>query len=110
MESSLEMTQKHAAKNGEEIADDIRLQPAPAKSSEVDDTRVDTPRRPLDPSAEADVPNQTNAERLNRSLAMSIMDENDSDEIDPFKAASIEPDEGYETEEQRLQRALAMLK
>ena len=38
------------------------------------------------------------------------MDENDSDEIDPFKAASIEPDEGYETEEQRLQRALAMLK
>ena len=51
---------------------------------------------------------ETDEERLQRALAMSLMDENDSDEMDSFQATSIEPDEGNETDEQRLQRALAM--
>ena len=36
------------------------------------------------------------------------MSGNDSDEIGSFKATLIEPDEGSETDEERLQRALAM--
>ena len=37
------------------------------------------------------------------------MDGNDNDEIGSFQATSIESDEGNETDEDRLQRALAML-
>ena len=51
---------------------------------------------------------ETDEERLQRALAMSMMDENDSDGMDSFQATSIEPDEGTETDEERLQRALAM--
>ena len=36
------------------------------------------------------------------------MDGNDNDEIGTFKDTSIEPDEGNETDEERLQRALDM--
>ena len=39
---------------------------------------------------------------------MSLMGENDNDEIGSFKAMPIEPDEGNETDEDQLQRALAM--
>ena len=39
---------------------------------------------------------------------MSMMDGNDNDDIGSFKATSIEPDEGNETDEERLERALAM--
>ena len=39
---------------------------------------------------------------------MSMMGGNGNDEIGPFQATSIEPDEGNETGEERLQRALAM--
>ena len=42
--------------------------------------------------------NETNAERLQRALVLSMMDGND-DEIVSFKAASVEPDEGKETDE-----------
>ena len=52
--------------------------------------------------------NQTNAERLQHAPAMSMMGENDYDEIDSFKATSVEPGEVNETGEERLQRALAM--
>ena len=39
---------------------------------------------------------------------MSMMDGNGNDEIGSFQATSIEPDEGNETDEERLQRALDM--
>ena len=39
---------------------------------------------------------------------MSMMDGNDNDEIGSSQDASIEPDEGNETDEERLQRALDM--
>ena len=59
-------------------------------------------------SIELDEGNETNQERLQRALAMSMMDGNDNDDIGSFKATSIEPDEGNETDEERLERALAM--
>ena len=85
LESLLEMPQKQANENSDEITDEERL------------------RRSLDSSVEADADNQTNAERLHRALG-----ENDNDETSSFKATSIEPDEGNETDEERLQRALVM--
>ena len=39
---------------------------------------------------------------------MSMMGGNDNDEIGSFQDTSIEPDEGNETDEERLQRALDM--
>ena len=65
-------------------------------------------RRSLDSSIEAAVNSQTNSGRLQRALAMSMVGENDNAEIGSFEATSIEPDEGNETDEELLQRALAM--
>ena len=62
----------------------------------------------LESSIEADVGNQRNTERHQRALAMSMMDENDSDEIGSFKATPIEPDEDSEADEVRLRHAPAM--
>ena len=84
MESSLEILQKQATENSDEITDEERL------------------RRSLDSLVEAGVYNQTNAKRLQHGLAMSIMGENDNDDIGSFKATSIEPVVGNETNEQRL--------
>ena len=85
------MLQKQATELSNEITDEERL------------------RRSQDSSVEAGVDNQTNAERLLPcALAMSMMGENDNDEIDSFKARLIEPDEGIDANEERLQRALVM--
>ena len=59
-------------------------------------------------SIEPDEGNETDEERLQRALDMSMMDRNDNDEIGSFQDTSIEPDEGNETGEERLQRALDM--
>ena len=57
-------------------------------------------------SIEPDEGNETDEERLQRALDMSMMDGDDNDEIGSFQDTSIEPDEGNETDEERLQRAL----
>ena len=59
-------------------------------------------------SIEPDEGNETNEERLQRALVMSMMGGSDSGEIGSSQATSIEPDEGNETGEERLQRALGM--
>ena len=61
-----------------------------------------------DTSIELDEGNETDEERLQRALDMSMMDGNDNNEIGSFQDTSIEPDEGNETDEERLQRALEM--
>ena len=90
LESSHERTQEQDTEHGDEIPDE------------------ETPSRSLDSSVEADVDNQTNAERLQRAVAMSMMGENDKDEIGSFKATSVQSDEANETDQERLQRALSM--
>ena len=59
-------------------------------------------------SIEPDDGNETDEERLQRALDMSVMDGNDNDETGSFQDTSIEPDESNETDEERLQRALEM--
>ena len=73
-----------------------------------DNTSDDTLWRSLDPSIEADVDKQTNAERIQRALVMSMMGENGNDEIGSCQASSIEQSEGSATGGGRLQRALVM--
>ena len=51
---------------------------------------------------EPDEGNETDEERLQRALDMSMMDGNDNDEIGSFQDTSIEPGEGNETDEERL--------
>ena len=106
LKSSFETSQKQATEHGDEITDEVRHQLALATSLEVCDNYGTGEERPLDPLIEADVENQANAGRLQRALAMSTTDGNDSG--DSFKATSIELDEGNETDEERLERALAM--
>ena len=94
--------------------DEERAAPAPfsrandwmARDDEITDE--EWPRRPLGSSVEVDMDNQTNAERLQPALAMSVVDGNDNDEFGSFKATSIEPDDSRETDEERIQRVLAM--
>ena len=57
-------------------------------------------------SIEPDEGNETDEERLQRALDMSMMDGNDNDETGSFRDTSIEPGESNETDEERLQRAL----
>jgi len=59
-------------------------------------------------SIEVDEDNETNEERLQRALAMSMEDKNDNDEIGGFKSTPIEADEDDESNEGRLQPAVAM--
>ena len=65
-------------------------------------------RRSLDLTIEADADNQSNAERIQRALAMSMKGENGKNEIGYFKTMSNVTDEDTETNEERLQSAPAM--
>ena len=90
LESSLEMSQKQATEDCDEITDVERL------------------RRSPDSSVEAGVGGWTNTERFQHAPAMSMIGENDNDEIGSVNGMPVEPDEGNEIDEERLQRALTM--
>ena len=112
LESTFGLSQKQATKPDGDIADDERHQLALFMSLVVDDnndTSKDRLRRWLDSSIEADMGYQTNAKRTQCARATSKVDGNVDDEIRSFQAAPVEPDEGRETDEGWLQRALAML-